>query len=242
MKKLICLLASLALLLTGCEDVTTVNPDVVYGDTTGQSDGESGVSAEVPVEVPDDTSADTPADTTREDIPADKPIEKSAEQLRLERLVLDSIPSDEVREGYALNSVLFGDLDGDSTEELCTVYAPEDYPDWGAIWYACGDRAEGVATGGVADEITATPDGVFLHFICTGAISPVDVWYHIENGTAVCSQPEDNYSARIFYSSGQNEYTCEILGYDEEIGGAVYETHRLSFDDDKRQFIIGDKI
>ena len=81
MKKFICLLAALSLLLTGCEDVTTVNPDVVYGDTTGQSDGESGVSDEAPAEVPADTSADTPADTTREDIPADKPMtEPSTEE------------------------------------------------------------------------------------------------------------------------------------------------------------------
>ncbi len=41
MKRTICLLAAAALLLTGCNDVTTIDPEVVYGDKTTTSDGDA---------------------------------------------------------------------------------------------------------------------------------------------------------------------------------------------------------
>ncbi len=73
MKKFVCLSAVMALLLTGCNDITTIDPDVVYSTKNTESGSSS----------PDISSADTtaePEDTTAsgsledDTVPADKPM------------------------------------------------------------------------------------------------------------------------------------------------------------------------
>ncbi len=150
------------------------------------------------------------------------------EQSRLERLILDSVPEEDRRDGYGIGDTLFGDFDGDGTEELAAIYGAWD------IWFASGSNAEHMNCGELVG-VTHTSDGTFMNFYTPGIIGGVTAWYHLQDSTLVCSQPQDWYSAQIFRSE-DGSYCAEILvGHDEE-HGYLWDTVALTFNKEKRQF------
>ena len=174
------------------------------------------------------------SDITPEDNLGHYAADVTFEQARLEQLILDSVPEEQRRDGYTIGSTLFGDFDGDGIEELAAVYGIWD------IWFASGDSAEQMANGELLG-LTNTADGTFLNFYTPGTIGGVNAWYHLQNSTLVCSQPEDNYSSRIYYSHDADTYCAEIIvGMDEEHGGWLWETVTVEFDKEKRRFVIID--
>lgn len=150
------------------------------------------------------------------------------EQARLEQLILDSVPEEDRRDGYGIGDTLFGDFDGDGTEELAAIYGAWD------IWFASGDHAEHMNCGELVG-VTQTSDGTFMNFYTPGVIGGVTAWYHLQDSTLVCSQPQDWYSAHIFISE-DGQYAADILvGHDEE-HGYLWDTVALAFNKEKRQF------
>jgi len=173
----------------------------------------------------------TLVDVTPEDALGHYSADVTFEQARLERLILDSIPDEDKRGSYTISDTLFGDFDGDGIEELAAIYGAWD------IWFASGDKAEKINSGELVG-VTQTADGTFMNFYTPGVIGGVTVWYHLQDSTLVCSQPEDWYSARIFNSYETGDWYAELMtGHDEE-RGYLWETVALEFDKEKRKFKI----
>lgn len=142
----------MGILLCGCA--------AVESDTLPESSAESTSSAE------QTEKSDLPAESEIADLPAESESAsetesepKSAEQERLERLILDTRGTDPIREfnklayppdSYALFPMLFGDFDGSGQDALFAVYGCESgYADAvaGEVWFACSDNAKRLDSG-----------------------------------------------------------------------------------------------
>lgn len=95
------------------------------------------------------STASLTSQTTTTSLYCEKPVTeptKSSEQARLEKLILDSIPAEEQHSEWELKKPIFGDLDGDGTEELIAIYSDpgesEKKLGFGNVWFASEDRAE----------------------------------------------------------------------------------------------------
>lgn len=101
-------------------------------------------AAEITAEETTTAEVTTTTAAKTEEAPEEK---KSEEQKRLEALIIEEAKAQgRYNESYTLQGQLFGDLDGDGTEELAAIYGdPSDtlFEDLcgGTVWYASGDAA-----------------------------------------------------------------------------------------------------
>lgn len=98
------------------------------------------------IAVTEEITATTEVTTTHETTAAGE--EKTDEQRRLEQLIIKTAKEQgEYQDSYVLQNQIFGDFDGDGTEELAAVYGNRSealFEDLchGTVWYASGDKAE----------------------------------------------------------------------------------------------------
>lgn len=152
------------------------------------------------------TSQTTTTATTREE-PVTEPTENT-EQARLEKLILDSIPDEDRCDGNELIKRIFGDLDGDGTEELIAIYGdPNDCvkeQGFGDVWFASEDEAEKLSGMWYSDEPLYEIGGkLFLNVMTPGLWGQSYSLIRIAYGNAKSAMPVD-------YSF------CESWDYDEE--------------------------
>lgn len=98
------------------------------------------------IAVTEEITTTTEVTTTPETTAAEE--EKTDEQRRLEQLIAETAKEQgEHQDSYVLQNQIFGDFDGDGTEELAAVYGNRseallDDLCHGTVWYASGDKAE----------------------------------------------------------------------------------------------------
>lgn len=191
------------MLITGCG----------YNEQNAVSEQTSQVSqTEVSITTKQNTAVQTmittavTTSTTREE-PVIEPIENT-EQTRLKRLILDSITDEDKRDGFEIIKPIFGDLDGDGTEELIAVYGDPDDSEkelgFGAVWFASENEAEKLSGTWYSDDpIYDIGGNVFLNVMTPGLWGQSYSLIRIAYGNAINAMPVD-------YSF------CESWDYDEE--------------------------
>ena len=174
------------------------------------------------------------------------PVDITFEQQRLEQLILDSIPEEkQISDGEIVYS-LFGDLDGDGTEEIVSAYTNAGGINdlWCYIWFASGDTVEFVGSGAVGDTIT-TPDGTFLYFPRVGPMGTVYDLLYIHDSRIYNAMPDGGMNY-IYYDKESGCYLAERSGfYDNEESGMLEQYHwdyRMSFDHESKKLVFTDIV
>lgn len=176
------------------------------------------------------------------------PVDITFEQQRLERLILDSIPEEDKKEGltHSVVATHFADIDGDGAEDLLAAvsWAEHEYSGYGDIWFASGDTAVYLEACAFSDYFRHTPDGTFLRLTVPGPYHPSDAWVHIHNSTAVNAMPEGYYSLDCMYYSESDGYyygfsNSALYLSDMGIEPRSYK-HRMTFDKESRRLVIAE--
>ncbi len=181
------------------------------------------------------TSQTTTASTTREE-PVTEPTE-SPEQTRLERLILDSIPEEDRRGGWELIKPIFGDLDGDGTEELIAIYGDPDDSEkelgFGDVWFASEDEAEKLGGTWYSDEPLYEIGGnVFLNVMTPGLWGQSYSLIRIAYGNAESAMPVDySFCEGWDYDEETRLFTLTLATADPEVS----ETKKFMFSDYTRK-------
>lgn len=164
------------LLLCGCNG---------GGDISGISATEENVYAETEISAVSVTPVipETPAE--QKNVPENI----SGEQSVLERLIADTAGN---IKGYAVQTPLFGDLDGDGANELIAVYGNKDYAVSeeffsGSVWFAADGRAEKIFDSDwdwLAPQIVTSCGDTFVKFERHYVTGLVSEYFLIKDSTA----------------------------------------------------------
>lgn len=170
------------------------------------------------------------------------PVDITFEQQRLEQLILDSIPEEkQISDGEIVYS-LFGDLDGDGTEEIVSAYADAGRTNdlWCYVWFASRDTVEFVGSGAVGGTMT-TPDGTFLYFPRVGPMKTAYDLMYIHDSRIYNAMPDGGVEY-ICYDEENGYYYAELSGYyyDEinDIHEYYYYDIYMSFDHESKKLVV----
>lgn len=247
MRKAIVLL-TFSLLLSGCANTESL-PESNLPDTSlvnGQTE-----NTDLPAEP---ESADPPAET---DIAFEaEPPQKSAEQERLERLILDTRGTDPIPqfnelayppESYALFPMLFGDFDRDGKEELFAVFgAQSGYENAvaGEVWFACGENAKRLDSG---EEMPLWNIGAFRVLDEENALvaySYIAATYRTDRiwkvgGSDVQKTEIDGFARMDFKPSEYGGFSAENSTYDAVYGsgGHTWKSYWCYYDAENNKMV-----
>lgn len=174
------------------------------------------------------------------------PVDITLEQQRLEQLILDNIPEEKRLDDGEIVYSLFGDLDGDGSEEIVSAYANAGRTNdqWCYVWFASGDTVEFVGSGAVGNTLN-TPDGTFLYFPRVGPMGTVYDLLYIHDSRIYNAMPDGGMNY-IYYDKESGCYLAERGGfYDNEESGMLEQYHwdyRMSFDHESKKLVFTDIV
>ena len=171
------------------------------------------------------------------------PVDITFEQQRLEGLILDSIPEDkQLADGKIVYS-LFGDLDGDGTEEIVSAYTNADRVNdlWCGVWFASGDTAEFIGSGAVGNTFS-TPDGTFLYFPRVGPMQTAYDLMYIHDSRIYNVMPDGGCVDYIYYDEESGYYLAQYgTTFDNQENGTIEQylwDICMSFDHESKKLVV----
>ncbi|MGN0700058.1 MAG: hypothetical protein ACI4J8_03565 [Oscillospiraceae bacterium] len=247
MRKAIVLLTFL-LLLSGCANTESL-PESNLPDTSSVSGQTANTDPTAEPEI-----ADPPTET--DSAFEAEPPQKSAEQERLERLILDTRGTDPIPqftelayppESYALFPMLFGDFDRDGKEELFAVFgAQSGYENAvaGEVWFACGDNAKRLDSG---EEMPLWNIGAFRVLDEENALvaySYIAATYRTDRiwkvgGSDVQKTEIDGFARMDFKPSEYGGFSAENSTYDAVYGsgGHTWKSYWCYYDAENNKMV-----
>lgn len=220
-KRLKYILLSLAAItvMGGCrEEMPSLGTAAPTSAEPESTDASTEVTTAVPATEKTETETSSQAEVSETVAEED---EASDEQAALEKLILDTAGN---TEGYAIQSPLFGDFDGDGVNELIAIYGNKDYAVSeeffsGGIWFASDNKAKNIFDSGwdwLAPQIVTSCGNTFIklekHYV-TGLVSE---YFLIKNSTAKIMavppfamdfRPDGEYGDFIANYNADGEYT-----------------------------------
>ncbi len=195
-------LIAACMLISGCGGSQESEASVQTEASTSAVTSQSTTAAQTTT-----TTARTTTTATTHKKPDNEPTENT-EHVRLEKLILDSIPDEDRQSENELIKPIFGDLDGDGAEELIAIYGdPNDVEKefgFGDVWFASEDEAKKLQGTWYSDEPIYNIGGeVFLNVMTPGLWGQSFSLIRIAYGNAESAMPVD-------YSF------CEGWEYDEK--------------------------
>ena len=174
------------------------------------------------------------------------PVDITFEQQRLEQLILDSIDEEHKLSDGEIVYSLFGDLDGDGTEEIVSAYANAGRTNdqWCYVWFASEDTVEFVGSGAVGDTIN-TPDGTFLYFPRVGPMHTVYDLLYIQDSRIYNAMPDGGMNY-IYYDEESGCYLAARNSfYNNEESGMLEQylwDYRMNFDHESKKLVITNTV
>ena len=246
MRKAIVLL-TVSLLLSGCAKTESL-PESNLPDT-------SSVSRQT-------EKTDTSAEPESTDPPAETdsafeagPPQKSAEQERLERLILDMRGTDPIPqfnelayppESYALFPMLFGDFDLDGKEDLFAVFgAQSGYENAvaGEVWFACGESAkrlddEPVPVWDIGAFRVLDEENALIAYSYLAATYRIDSIWKV-GGSDVQKTEIDGFAKMDFEPSEYGDFFAKHSTYDAVYGsgGHTWKSYWYCFDAENNKMV-----
>ncbi|MCM1327932.1 MAG: hypothetical protein NC253_00690 [Ruminococcus sp.] len=193
------LAAILSLSLCGCREETPALDTV--SETVSETAASETTSAKTETSADTTTTVTTETSEEREEIPE--------EQAALEKLITDAAGD---KEGYAIQSPLFGDFDGDGKNELIALY--ENIGDT-EVWFASGGKAERLVSGyWRTPEIVTSCGRAFVKLEFGGyATSSYSVYYLLEN-SSVSEYGGVPEGEEVYPYGGFGDFTAMQSAYD----------------------------
>lgn len=224
-------LIAACMLISGCGGSQESEASVQTEASTSAVTSQSTTAAQTTT-----TTARTTTTATTHKKPDNEPTENT-EHVRLEKLILDSIPDEDRQSENELIKPIFGDLDGDGAEELIAIYGdPNDVEKefgFGDVWFASEDEAKKLQGTWYSDEPIYNIGGeVFLNVMTPGLWGQSYSLIRIAYGNAESAMPVDySFCEGWEYDEKSKLFTLTLATDSPEVS----ETKKFIFSDYTRK-------